>query len=532
MTALLVIPARGGSRGVPRKNVRVLAGKPLLCHVIDTALQVPDARVVVTTDDDEIATVASRYDAVTVLRRPPHLSGADGPLDAIVYDAAQQAGDRYEPIVCLQPTSPFTTVEMILYAIDCVQTSYDTALTVRDFRGLRWEGDVEQYGNYPPRLPRQEMAPAWKETGAVFACRLDCLTPISRFGPRVRLIPVEGKEAIDIDTVDDWWIAEGYAHGRRIAYRVDGGGRFGLGHVYRALTLAHNVFGHNIQLFMDPTRFPAGVLLARSQGATVVELPTGTDDEWTQAIHAFDPEIVLLEIGATSIESVRTLQAEGRLVVTVEDRGPGAEVADLTFNDLDDPPSDGPQRYQGVRYAVLREEFLGVQPRPLKPTVERVLVTFGGTDPNRYTDKALEALAAVEIPCVDIVLGPDAEPPTMPLPNDWHLHRNVRCMSGLMGRADLAMTGCGRTTYELAACGVPVLCFPQNDHERKHIPVALQLGARVVPRPDQLQAAWWPDAVRECLALEWRERARARMAAEPLSGGADRMWAVILAAAR
>jgi spore coat polysaccharide biosynthesis predicted glycosyltransferase SpsG len=104
------------------------------------------------------------------------------------------------------------------------------------------------------------------------------------------------------------------------------------------------------------------------------------------------------------------------------------------------------------------------------------------------------------------------------------LHQGLRSLAPLASEADLAITSCGRTTYELAACQVPMLCIPQNDHERRHIAIAQQLGARIM-LPDALPHL--AEAIESCFDPEWRRSAKDRMASLDLQGGAQRFWDIV-----
>ena len=110
MRSVAIIPARGGSRGIPRKNLRVIAGKPLLAYTIEHALATPSIdRVVVSTDDVEIGTVAARHGA-EVIWRPAEISGDRASSEAALLHALDElaARDDYRPdlVVMLQATSP------------------------------------------------------------------------------------------------------------------------------------------------------------------------------------------------------------------------------------------------------------------------------------------------------------------------------------------------------------------------------------------------------------------------------------------
>jgi len=208
---LIVIPVRAGSAGVPNKALKSLGGPSPLERVIRTAQQV-DAMLVVVTND---GTVADRAEAlgVTVLQLPESLAQAQIPLDAPVYWAVTQM-PPHAITVTLQVTSPFTRAAMIQQAIQLVRDYQTTVVTVRDDRGLRWHApahDCVLTTRAPYRVVRQHMPPEWRETGAIFATPSAYVTPTFRFTHTAYLLPVTGREAVDINTPEDWALAEWYA---------------------------------------------------------------------------------------------------------------------------------------------------------------------------------------------------------------------------------------------------------------------------------------------------------------------------------
>lgn len=206
-----MIPARGGSVGIPRKAVRPLAGIPPLVRTIQTARQV-EASVAVITNDVDIATLAAPAGAV-VVSEAPHTG--DWPLDAAVYQAVREMEGTqrsYDLVVTMQCTSPFTSPELVRQCIEAA-VEHDSALTVRDDRALRWHASPGPHLSLraPYRQVRQSMPPCWRETGAVLATQRKYVTHTYRFGFTTCLVPVSGAEAIDLDTPEDWALAEWYA---------------------------------------------------------------------------------------------------------------------------------------------------------------------------------------------------------------------------------------------------------------------------------------------------------------------------------
>lgn len=199
---MLVVPARGGSRGIPRKAVRRLNGKSPLQYTLASAQGLGD--IVVVTDDLEIRDQAAGI-GVSVIPEP-QLPTAPGvhTWEPVVYRTvleAEQWREPYAVIAVLQCTSPFlrrTTIQRCLDAL----AGHPVALTVKDDRHAR-------IGT--PRKPREQMPPCWKVTGGCTAIRRELLVdgswPVEQGMPVI----VDGAEAVDLDTPEDWAIAEMYA---------------------------------------------------------------------------------------------------------------------------------------------------------------------------------------------------------------------------------------------------------------------------------------------------------------------------------
>ncbi|ARU17041.1 acylneuraminate cytidylyltransferase [Croceicoccus marinus] len=219
MEILAIIPARGGSKGIPRKNVLPLAGKPLIAHNIAAALASRRVtRVVVSTDDEEIAATARAHGAEVVMR-PDALAGdVARSEDALLHvlDTLEDAeGYRPDAIAFLQCTSPLTAPDDIdgtLAALD--EQNADSALAVVPFHYFLWsrgdDGSAEGINHDKSfRLMRQQRTPEFVETGAVYAMRTDGFRQAKfRFFGKTAMheIPVEHWQ--EIDEPADFRIAE------------------------------------------------------------------------------------------------------------------------------------------------------------------------------------------------------------------------------------------------------------------------------------------------------------------------------------
>jgi len=181
MNVLAIIPARGGSKGIPRKNLRLLAGKPLIAHTIERARQTKSlSRIVVSTDDPEIAAISRQYGAEPVLR-PAEISGDTATSESALLHAVDylQQTEGYKPdlLVFLQCTSPLTLPEDIDGAVQALlDENADSALAVTPFHYFLWrrdeKGDIVGINHDKCIRPlRQDREQQFLESGAVYVMR-------------------------------------------------------------------------------------------------------------------------------------------------------------------------------------------------------------------------------------------------------------------------------------------------------------------------------------------------------------------------
>jgi CMP-N,N'-diacetyllegionaminic acid synthase len=217
-TVVCVIPARGGSKGVPKKNLRLLAGTPLLAHTLRHASAAACiGRTVVSTDDAEIAALARELGA-GVVERPPELSTDDASSEsAITHALGVLERERYVPdvVVFLQCTSPFRSRGDIDAAAKPVLAGEaDSVLSVVPFHGLLWQreanGESRPVNFDPAKRPRrQEMPARYVENGSIYVFTRDLFQRTGvRLGGRMRLHVMHGAAALDIDTEEDLRLAE------------------------------------------------------------------------------------------------------------------------------------------------------------------------------------------------------------------------------------------------------------------------------------------------------------------------------------
>jgi N-acylneuraminate cytidylyltransferase len=226
-----LIPARGGSKGLPRKNVRWLAGKPLIAHVLDEALRARlVTRVVVSTDDAEIAGIA-RQRGAEIIDRPPEISGDAASSESAVLHALEvlerREGYRPDLTMMVQCTSPLTLAEDMDGAIETLlEKGADSCLTASRFHHFLWRqaegGDASGINHdMRRRLRRQDMEPQFLENGALYLMRTDGFrSSRHRFFGRTVLHVMPSDRHLEIDDLAEFEVAEMQLRRRGEALRM------------------------------------------------------------------------------------------------------------------------------------------------------------------------------------------------------------------------------------------------------------------------------------------------------------------------
>ena len=477
---LVVIPARGGSKGIPRKNIRLLNNMPLISYSINMAKSseyVDD--VVVTTDDSEIALLSEKFGA-SVIRRSEELAGDDVSLDPVVYDAMvqkeKQAFDEYDIVITVQPTSPLLKTSTLNRAIEKFEDfAIDSVLSVVDDRHLSWgfdEANQRYFPNYIERKNRQYLPKDFRETGAILATRRNFVHEDSRLGTNLDLIEVSREESVDIDNYEDWWIAENYLQKKRIALVVNAYDEIGTGHVYRCLSIASKLVFHDV-LFLLDERHQLGIDIINSYNYPFT-LYDGMDDLLNR-LRQYSPQLVINDILDTSAEYITSLKDEGYFVVNFEDLGTGTEVADVVFDALYEHEIGENNVFTGHKYYILKDEFYFQPQKIISQGVNNVLVTFGGTDPNNFTEKVIDSILSTNYEGrINVILGLGYDGLERLIEKyesnqAIQIYKNVSNISEFMFQADIIFTSAGRTMYEVCSLGVPTICLCQNDREMTHV---------------------------------------------------------------
>lgn len=216
MKIVAIIPARGGSKGIPQKNLHKVAGKPLIAWTIESAMasKLIDT-VIVSSDDEQILDFSKTYNAVINIKRPVELATDNAPTEPVLRHALDElkTEEEHEYLVLLQPTSPLRDVNDIDNAITTLLESEATSLisvTQPDHHPLKsFVKDDEGYlkglvNNQFPFMPRQELPETYQPNGAIYIVEVkEFLKNNKLFTSRTIAYNMSSERSIDIDSLED-----------------------------------------------------------------------------------------------------------------------------------------------------------------------------------------------------------------------------------------------------------------------------------------------------------------------------------------
>ncbi len=226
MNILGIVPARAGSKGIPGKNIRLMAGKPLIAHTILAAKESKMlSRTILTTDSEAIAKIGREYGIEVPFLRPTEL--ADDSASAFDYikhclDYLESKQYRPEVIVLLQPTCPLRTSQDIDNSVNCLfERSVDSVVSVTEMSTKNhpcWQFRISDTGKLTPFVcqswselatRRQNIEPTFTRNGATYVFRYETFRRCDNiFGQRVHAYEMPAERSVNIDDIDDWVKAE------------------------------------------------------------------------------------------------------------------------------------------------------------------------------------------------------------------------------------------------------------------------------------------------------------------------------------
>ena len=224
MKVLAIIPVRGGSKGVPGKNVKLLGGKPLIAYTSEVALKSKLlAKVIVSTDDDEIIKVSKGLGLETPFKRPSKLADDNSPTLPVILHALdfyEKKGEYFDAVCLLQVTSPFRTVTFLDKAIEkFIDSESDSLISVQEIPheyNPHWSFELDENQNLKTATGeteiisrRQDLPKAYHRDGSIYITKTNILREQnSLFGNKIAHIVSPKEFYVNIDTMEDWEKAE------------------------------------------------------------------------------------------------------------------------------------------------------------------------------------------------------------------------------------------------------------------------------------------------------------------------------------
>lgn len=221
MKILVIIPARGGSKGIPHKNIKPFNGKPLIYYTIDCARAIcDDEDICVSTDDPEIISVVEKYNLKVPFVRPAELAtDTAGTYEVLLHalNYYEQQGKHYDVVMLLQNTSPFRTAEHVKEALKLYTSDVDMVVSVKESPANPYYCVFEEDNNGFLHVckgdgnifRRQDAPKVYEYNGAIYIMNAETLktTHMHKMQKRVKYV-MDEMSSFDLDTMTDWNIAE------------------------------------------------------------------------------------------------------------------------------------------------------------------------------------------------------------------------------------------------------------------------------------------------------------------------------------
>ena len=222
MRPLVIIPARGGSKGIPHKNIKELGGKPLICYAIDAARKfTTDDNICVSTDDEDIIKVVEKYGLHVPFVRPAELATDTASTNDVLLHAIKFYEDKskkFNKILLLQPTSPLRTVEQVKEAITLYRDDIDMVVSVMKSHApaVLCNDNDDGFVNlvYNKHAGGRQSLPAFYEfNGAIYVINIESLKSkgLGSFNKRIKYV-MSKETSIDIDDIYDFMMVESILH--------------------------------------------------------------------------------------------------------------------------------------------------------------------------------------------------------------------------------------------------------------------------------------------------------------------------------
>jgi len=469
--------ARKGSDDViSRQNLRLVNNKPLLYYIISTALKFKKADVLVSTDSEEIRELTLLYGA-KYIERPKSLTKNSTSVKEICLDALQkldQQNTHYEKCLVLHPKIPLITINTILKFFKNVGKNKPTIFGISDIINSKLGYEIENSKQFLKLNPSKK--PLAMLNKIVCFDTKKFIKNNGTFTSPFYGLKLSSDETHSLVSYHDFGTFEQILNRKKILVRIDSTVKIGMGHVFNILTILNHFRNDEILILMHKNKNLGHKQFIKNLFNVSF---FKSEKEFKKILTRFNPDIIFNDILNTTESYMKKLQKFTPMIVNFEDTGEGRKLAKLVFNPIFEKQKSLTNEFYGAKYACVRDEFRIWKNEILSEDVEKVLVTFGGTDPSNITEKTVSIIQKNNIKNIEftILLGFGYMHKKMIKERIKKLQKedfkiNLVDGSNFIAKyardIDFAIVSNGRTVFELAAMNIPLLAIAVNSREQNH----------------------------------------------------------------
>jgi spore coat polysaccharide biosynthesis predicted glycosyltransferase SpsG/CMP-N-acetylneuraminic acid synthetase len=466
----VLIPALKKTVAFQDDLVKKLAGTSLIQRAINKAnkLGVEKKDIHLLTDSEEIRVIGERNDVQVYW--DPSLVWSEDKYVGVMGQYLRKVAETSDYMLFLSPYAPLLTVNLINSAFqELIESGKEILKPIRQVK--------KHLFNKKGQSTFQAIFGDKQETHNIESKAFTLINNIhfkknSEEKPSILAWPVN-HDLLEIESYQDWWVCEKLLTRKRVVFRVIGNEKSGMGHIYRALSLAHEITDHEVLFVCDTENTVAVNQLTSYDYWLGVYEP----DQIVENIINLNPDLVVNDILSTTEDDVQPLKNAGVKTINFEDLGKGAQLADLTINELyDEPQYESENSLWGHHYFFVRDEFNDAKPLCFRKRVESILLSFGGTDQHDLSCKVYRVIRDI---CnqrkIDIhivtgagYLGYQSLKKEIKDTTGVTLTRATGIISTVMEQSQIAIISNGRTVYELAHMNIPAIVISQHEREKMH----------------------------------------------------------------
>jgi len=529
---IILIPARAGTSNISRQNLRLIGNKPLIYHVIKSALK-NTPNVYVSTDSYEIKELSKLYGA-KIIDRSKHLTKNSTSLEDIAFDALSKISKEKDFTKCLilNPKYPLIKHSTISKFFSTLNKNIQTVYGFEHYPQHQYK-KISFIGNQTGKILNDVSNCVITEKIVSFNTKNFLKT--KKFQSPFYGLKLSENEPLALNSYHDFGILEKILNRKRILVRVDGSNSIGLGHVHNMLTILNHFRNEEILIVMNSKKN----LGQKKFEEHLYQVKTfNSKSNLLKIIKKFNPQIIFNDILNTTVNYMKEISKSNPFIVNFEDLGDGRKYANLVFNPIYHSEKNSHKEYYGPNFACVRDEFRMWESGKLRKTPKNVVIIFGGIDPTNKTYSILKLIEKFELKNqhYSIVIGHDYRDRRNLLNlikklrvKNFHitLNENVDFLSKIFHESDFAITSNGRTVFELGSLHIPMIVIPVNNREKKHTFVKKYNVGYIIPLDTNLSSQKFLTSFKKMCNYSERKKLQNNLRKINLLNGVDRVVSTI-----